>query len=75
MYSVQSTTVLHLLVAERQAQLRRSAGPFGYRRGGRSGVERVGLALIRLGKWLAPAGEHTLAAALNDRGIYAARKG
>lgn len=63
MYSLQSTTVLHLLAAERQAQLRRSAGPFGGRRQGISGLERVGLALIRLGKWLAPAAERTLAAA------------
>jgi hypothetical protein len=63
MYSLHSTRVLHLLAAERQAQLRRSARPFGCRRRGISGVERVGLALIRLGKWLAPTAERTLATA------------
>lgn len=63
MFSLQSTTVLQLLTAEREAQLRRSAAPSGYRRQGISGLERVGLALIRLGKWLAPAAERTLAAA------------
>ena len=63
MFSLQSTTVLHLLAAERQAHLRRSAGPSGYRHHGVSGRERVGLALIRLGKWLAPGTERTLAPA------------
>ncbi len=63
MYSPQSTTALHLLATERQAQLRRSAGPFGFRRQRISGLERVGLALIRLGKRLAPAAERTLASA------------
>ena len=63
MYSLQSTSVLHLLAAQRQSELRRSVGPLGRRRPGSSGVERIGLALIRVGKWLAPAAERTVAAA------------
>ncbi len=59
MYSLQSTTVLHLWVVERQEQLRQSAGPLGSRYRGISGLERVGLAPIRLGKRLAPAAERT----------------
>ncbi|MCV0384744.1 MAG: hypothetical protein K5799_15085 [Erythrobacter sp.] len=60
MNSLQSTTVLHLLTIERGAQLRRAAGPSSYRHQGATGRQRVGLALIRLGNWLAPAAERTL---------------
>jgi hypothetical protein len=63
MYSMQSTTVLHLLAAQRQAQLRGSGGPRDRRPGGIFGIERIGLGLIRLWKWLAPAAERTLASA------------
>ena len=63
MYGLQSTTILQLLAAERGAQLRRSAASTGCRRRGRSGLERVGLALIRLEKRLAPPAARTVGAA------------